>query len=305
MKTNQRAQLGPLFAEGGGVVRRREHPELATTFDRLLRIKELTAVLPGVYAPTAVATDVAVRTAAVAAWSADAVIIGHAAARLTFWPEVKIDAVALALRVGHDFKHDGFQLQRRTIPVDWIVERNVGGGRTLRFTAPALTAVELAGELGGEPIDQALRTGQATLADMQSALDAVKGRVGNVTRRRLVWESRDTPWAESERLAHQLLRDAGVLGWTGNEKVSVNGCNYFIDICFRRPKVAIEIDGLDHQLDIATFVRDRERQNALVLAGWTVLRFTWRDLNDHPHRFVAQVRSALAAATRTHTGSQR
>lgn len=157
--------------------------------------------------------------------------------------------------------------------------------------------MELADELGGEPIDTALRTGHASLDDLRSALDAVKGRRGNVVRRRLLGESRDTPWAESERLAHQLLRDAGILGWTGNEKIRINGRTYYLDICFRRLKIAVEIDGRDHQRDITTFVRDRERQNALVLAGWTVLRFTWQDLDQHPQRVVAQVRSAIEAAT--------
>ncbi len=41
------------------------------------------------------------------------------------------------------------------------------------------------------------------------------------------------------------------------------------------------------------FVHDRRRQNALVLAGWTVLRFTPDDLRSHPEALVAQVRAAL------------
>lgn len=280
---------------GGGVIRRNEHRDLATCLDRLLRNKELIAVLPGVYAPTGAASQLAVRIAGVAAWNADAVVVGRAAAAVTYWPEIRFDVVDIALRIARKFSSEGFRLQRRTIPVDLIREVCVGA-RTVRVAAPALTAVELADELGGEPIDTVLRTGHATLNDLQSALDAVKGRGGNVTRRRLLWESRDMPWAESERLAHQLLRDAGILGWTGNEGICINGRTYYLDICFRRLKVAIEIDGRDHQRDITTFVRDRERQNALVLAGWTVLRFTWQDLDEHPQRVVAQVRSAIEAA---------
>ena len=263
----------------------------------MLRTKELIAVLPGVYAPTGAATELAVRIAAVGAWNADAVVVGRAAASVTYWPQITFDVVDVAVRVARKFSSEGFRLQRRTIPVDWIRDVTVGA-RTVRVAKAALTAVELADELGGEPIDTVLRTGHATLDDLRAALDAVKGRGGNVVRRRLLWESRDTPWAESERLAHQLLREAGILGWTGNEGIHLNGRTYYVDICFRRLKVAIEIDGRDHQRDIRTFVRDRERQNALVLAGWTVLRFTWQDLDEHPQRFVAQVRSAIAAATK-------
>lgn len=298
MRTNHREELEQLFADGGGVIRRGEHAGLATTLDRLLRTKRLTVILPGVYAPTGAATEFAVRMAAVAAWNADAVIVGRAAASATYWPEIKFDVIDVALRAARKFRTEGFRLQRRKIPIDLIRDVRVGT-RSVRVATPALTAVELADELGGEPIDTVLRTGQATLQDMWSALDAVKGRGGNVARRRLLWESRDTPWAESERLAHQLLRNAGILGWSGNAKIVINGHTYYVDICFRRLKLAIEIDGRDHQRDITTFVRDRERQNALVLAGWTVLRFTWQDLDQHPQRFVAQVRSAIEVATRT------
>lgn len=297
MRTKHREELEQLLTAGGGVIGRSEHRELASTLDRLLRTKELIAVLPGVYAPTGAATELAVRIAAVAAWNAEAVVVGRAAASLTYWPEIKFDVVDIALRVARKFSSEDFRLQRRTIPADLVREMSVGV-RTVRVATAALTAVELADELGGEPIDTVLRTRQATLDEVRSALDAVKGRGGNVVRRRLLWESRDTPWAESERLAHQLLRDAGILGWTGNQEIRVNGRTYYLDICFRRLKLAIEIDGRDHQRDITTFVRDRERQNALVLAGWTVLRFTWHDLDEHPQRVVAQVRSAIEVATR-------
>jgi len=297
VRTKHREELEQLLAAGGGVIARSEHRGLATTLDRMLRNNELTAVLPGVYAPTGSAGELAVRIAAVGAWNADAVVVGRAAASVTYWPQITFEVVDIAVRVARKLASEGFRLQRRTVPVDWIREVTVGA-RTVRVAEPALTAIELADELGGEPIDTVLRTGHAALDDLRSALDAVKGRRGNVVRRRLLWESRDTPWAESERLAHQLLRDAGILGWTGNEAIHLNGHTYYLDICFRRLKLVIEIDGRDHQRDITTFVRDRERQNALVLAGWTVLRFTWQDLDQHPQRFVAQVRSAIAVATK-------
>jgi len=236
VRTKHREELEQLLTAGGGVIRRSEHRGLATTLDRMLRTKELIAVLPGVYAPTGAATELPVRIAAVGAWNADAVVVGRAAASVTYWPQITFDVVDVAVRVARKFSSEGFRLQRRTIPVDWIRDVTVGA-RTVRVAKAALTAVELADELGGEPIDTVLRTGHATLDDLRAALDAVKGRGGNVVRRRLLWESRDTPWAESERLAHQLLREAGILGWTGNEGIHLNGRTYYVDICFRRLKV--------------------------------------------------------------------
>ena len=48
-----------------------------------------------------------------------------------------------------------------------------------------------------------------------------------------------------------------------------------------------------HQLDPELFESDRRRQNALVLGGWRVLRFTWRMLAEDPGYFTTQVRRAL------------
>jgi very-short-patch-repair endonuclease len=58
----------------------------------------------------------------------------------------------------------------------------------------------------------------------------------------------------------------------------------------------IEIDGWAFHSDQERFQRDRSRQNRLVAAGWTVLRFTWSDLKDRPEAFVAAIRTALMIA---------
>lgn len=42
--------------------------------------------------------------------------------------------------------------------------------------------------------------------------------------------------------------------------------------------LAIEVDGWAWHSDVDRFAHDRRRRNALMLAGWTVSRFTWQDL---------------------------
>ena len=37
----------------------------------------------------------------------------------------------------------------------------------------------------------------------------------------------------------------------------------------------VEIDGWAYHRDLRAFLRDRARQNALVLDGWVVIRTTW------------------------------
>jgi very-short-patch-repair endonuclease len=49
-------------------------------------------------------------------------------------------------------------------------------------------------------------------------------------------------------------------------------------------------------VDAERFARGRRKGNALVRAGWDLLRFTWHDLADNPARVVAEVRETLALA---------
>ena len=106
-------------------------------------------------------------------------------------------------------------------------------------------------------------------------------------------DSRDEPWSEAEREAHRLLRAAGIRGWRTNLPVALGPACYYLDIAFPERRLALEIDGRAFHSDRVSFERDRSRQNDLVLAGWTVLRFTWRMIAEHPEAFVAAVLQAL------------
>ena len=73
------------------------------------------------------------------------------------------------------------------------------------------------------------------------------------------------------------------------------GATYFLDIGFDRERVAGEIDGRKYHCEPDVFESDRERQNALVLNGWLILRFTWLMLTQDPDYVVLTTRQALAA----------
>jgi very-short-patch-repair endonuclease len=74
----------------------------------------------------------------------------------------------------------------------------------------------------------------------------------------------------------------------------IQGNLFFLDVGFKRLKLAIEIDGRIHERDRRIFESDRWRQNALVLAGWRVLRFTVQMLEDNPDLVLATIWEALA-----------
>jgi very-short-patch-repair endonuclease len=187
----------------------------------------------------------------------------------------------------------GYRFHRRTIEPWHVIER---GG--LRVSCPAVTAIELVAEMGGDPIDICLRSRKARISDLWEAYRAYPARPGNEARHRMLLDSRDKPWSAAERLAHRLLRRAGIRGWKANHDITVDGSLYFIDIAFRGAKVAVEIDGRLHEDDHNVFENDRLRQNALVRSGWRVLRFTYAMLVNEPEYVIDAIRVALAQAGR-------
>ena len=272
----------------GGVVSITKHPELEEQVRWLAKRGELARILPATFCAADDRRLPHISMRAVIARYPDAVLVGEAAARLSYWPTIPLPRIEAAASVRLT-PQPGYVFTRRRIPPELIVERE-----GWRYTDPALTAIDLATFDCTDAIDIALRTRAATLAHMREALRRTPRRPGNCERTRLLLDSRDEPWSAAERKAHRLLRAAGIVGWRTNVPVVLSGQRYYLDVAFRAKKLAIEIDGRIHQLDRTVFESDRPRQNALMLAGWTVLRFTWRMIEDEPEAFVATVRTALA-----------
>ncbi|GAA2110292.1 hypothetical protein GCM10009841_32250 [Microlunatus panaciterrae] len=283
-----KAEIARVLTLQGGVLARREHPELARQLDWLVRRGELAHILPGVYVLPELRQDALVRIRAAMEWVPEGVLTGRAAAKVSFWEELRVESVTMAVRSGRASR-PGFQLSRRTIPAEQVRRR-----LRLCFTAPALTAVDLAADLGGDAIDRVLRTGFATLEDLQRAMAQSPGRPGNKDRRTLLLDSRDRPWSAAERRTHRLLRAAGITGWQANFWVELPDGGVFLDVAFVRARVALEVDGWEfHGRIKADFERTWRRHNALVAAGWRVLHITWQQLVDEPDWVIARIRDVL------------
>ncbi len=274
-----------------GVIARREHPKLASSIDWLVRNGGLRAVLPGVYAAPEMCDSVGTRVRALMRWDPDAILLEAGAAWASFWPEIRISRIACSLK-HQRWPQVGYEFTRRQIPSELVVNRS-----GLRYTSPALTALDLCATDGGDGIDQALRTRATTLAHLQRAMDLTAGRIGNPIRRQLLLDSRAEPWSKAERLIHRLLRDAGVTGWRANRPVVLKGSTCYVDVIFRKLKLVIEIDGRLYHTGPEVFETDRRRQNLLVLDGWCVLRFTWAMIEERPEEIIAMVREAIETLT--------
>ena len=187
----------------------------------------------------------------------------------------------------HGRCHEGCRVRRRDLKPSDIVERH-----GLRVTELGLTVVEAAvRQRGGAKImDSALQL-RVDLRALWGAHLRNKGRYGSSAARRLLQAAADGARSEAERLLIRLLRAAKITGWRANYPVA----GYKADVGFPKQKVAIEVDGFAFHSDSEDFHTDRKRQNAIALAGWQVLRFTWLDLTEYPDRVIAEIKRAISA----------
>ncbi len=274
-----------------GVIARRDHPKLVGTIERLVRNGKLRPVLPGVYAEPGACDSIRTRIRAVMRWDPDVVLLGSAAAWVSFWPEIRVTHILCSVK--HQRRtQPGYKFTRQQIPAELVVNRS-----GIRYTSPAMTALDLCGAMGGDAIDQALRARVTTLGRLYRALELTGGRKGNRTKRQLLLDSRAEPWSEAERSFHRLLRNAGITGWRANRPVVLDDSTFYVDVIFRKLKLVIEIDGRLYHTGAEVFESDRRRQNLLVLSGWCVLRFTWTMIEDHPEKVIAMVREAIKMLT--------
>ena len=249
-------------------------------------------VHPAVYRSSAHQFSTAARVRAVGLWGGpNAVLSGVAAAwwwGLDAKPPATVEIVIP--RAENRRSKPGARVVRRD-----LAERDRDWFRAAPVTALPLTVmiacVQL-GPAGPALLDRALQT-KVTMSSLRSTYYDNLGIQGSAAAGRLIRAAADRTAAASERLFIRLLKEAGIRGWRVNHYWSRADPYSTIDVAFVGQQVAIEIDGWAWHHSPDRFQRDRTKQRALALAGWTVLRFTWFDLTEHPARVISDVRQAL------------
>ncbi|WP_197040848.1 endonuclease domain-containing protein [Pseudonocardia halophobica] len=180
----------------------------------------------------------------------------------------------------------GIRVRRRDLAPDDLTRR-----RGVRLTALPLTALETAAVLpeGGSFLDRALQR-HVRFEDVLQAYRRALGCGGAAGLRAVLVPAVDRADSAAERTLFRLLRAAGISGWV---RALPFGC-WTLDLAFPEARLAVEFDGWAWHVDVERFRADRTKQNALVAAGWTVLRFTWHDLSD-PNLVVAAILRALGS----------
>jgi very-short-patch-repair endonuclease len=142
----------------------------------------------------------------------------------------------------------------------------------------------------------ALQQRVVTLDQLVSAHERLTGLHGVRQLATVIKDLAEGTHSDGEHRLVGLLREAGITGWRPNHCVLIGPKRYFLDIAFPAARLAIEVDGRAYHSDARSFQRDRRRQNDLVAAGWTVLRFTWEDVVLRPDDVIARIEAALRRA---------
>ena len=168
----------------------------------------------------------------------------------------------------------------------------------MRITCPARTVVDCMRLLPDDAAltlaDRALQRGWISVGELRGRVREMVGRHGTPRLARLASAATDGTRSAAERVMAGLLRRAGITGWVPNAAITDGaGLIGYGDFTFAGLRLVIEIDGQAFHTDASRFQRDRARQNRLVAAGWTVLRFTWADLRDRPNRVTVEIRTMI------------
>jgi very-short-patch-repair endonuclease len=223
-------------------------------------------------------------------------VVSHESAALVWGIELVAAPTTPHVTVERDrsrAKHDGVRVHRSDLATDDIAV--VDG---VQVTSVVRTLFDLCRCLPLDEavvaIDSALRKGLAgpwELTEALCALPAARGRA-RVARAVALMDPRAGSMLESrcrvlmvlarlpEFRTQYTVRHAG--RWIGR-----------VDFAWPEYRLIVETDGFAFHSDRERYRSDRRRLNALQLAGWTVLRFSWEDVVHHPDYVLASISRSI------------
>jgi len=167
-------------------------------------------------------------------------------------------------------------------------------------TTVARTILDLAAVLDCRRVERALNEtevrglgGDLALADL---VRRYPGRRGIACIRGLVQAGAGVALTRSELEERflALVSDHGLPQPLVNAGLFAGGRWYEADSLWREQRLVVELDGRAVHATRSAFERDRARDRALQVAGWRVVRVTWRQLDSEPEAVVADLRRLLA-----------
>ena len=167
--------------------------------------------------------------------------------------------------------------------------RDVTTRRGIPITTPVRTVIDLATTLEGRPLEYVL-----DLAEQRGLVDSAElGRRPKPRSLQAVLSLYTTGTfvtrSEMENRFLALCDEHGILRPLVNSHVEGEE----VDFVWPEKRLVVEVDGYRYHRAPSRFESDRERDVVLSLAGWQVLRFTWRQLTTRPVWVARAVYAAL------------
>lgn len=168
-------------------------------------------------------------------------------------------------------------------------------------TSVARTLLDLAGVVGPRSLERAVERAEILrvfdLRTIDAVLGGANGRRGGGALSALLGRLRPNPLTRSEleRRLVDLCESAALPSPHVNARIDLGDRALEVDFYWPSARLIVETDGFETHATRAQFERDRRRDQRLTLAGYTVIRFTWRQLEEAPQRVSATIESLLAA----------
>jgi very-short-patch-repair endonuclease len=105
--------------------------------------------------------------------------------------------------------------------------------------------------------------------------------------------------SDLEEIFLALCREAGVPMPEVNRWRALHDDEMKVDFLWRAQRLIVETDSRTFHTTRQAFERDRRRDQDLMLAGYQVVRFTWRHVTREPERVASTIRTLLARRTRS------
>ncbi|HEY5188564.1 MAG TPA: DUF559 domain-containing protein, partial [Solirubrobacteraceae bacterium] len=236
--------------------------------------------------------------AAVLACGPQAVLSHRSAADLLELRKTDRPRVELTIPHGCRHRHEGIEVHRsRTL--DPALDIAVVHG--IPCTTVARTVFDLSAVLARRSVERAIDQAEVSGVLDASAVDALLSRHPKAPGAKALREIRKeheagstVTWSHLEELMYAACLAAGVPKPEVNVWIvpDEDGPALRPDFVWRDQRLIVETDGWGSHGTQPAFERDRHRDQRLTLAGWRVVRITWRQLVDERER-IAQLLAGL------------
>ena len=174
-------------------------------------------------------------------------------------------------------------------------------------TSLARTLLDLADDVDRTGVERAVSQAEVLgifdLREVEDVLSRATGRHGAGVLRSVLAEYDGPTLTEKELEARflALCRAASLPKPEVNAWITLDdGIVYKVDFLWRAEHLVVETDGWGSHGTRQAFENDRRRDRRLRLAGWDVVRFTWRDVEREP----GEVTAVLAALPEARSGTR-